>query len=106
MKAEIKKIFNGIRRITVLLLLSLIKMYQCFLSPMMSPCCRFYPSCSSYGKEAILTHGIIKGLFLLALRVLKCNKWSRGGYDPVSPKKTKNHVVMQDPQTKKVNTIK
>lgn len=46
--------------------------------------CKYEPTCSHYAEQAIRTHGPIKGLVLAAWRVLRCNPWSRGGYDPVA----------------------
>ncbi|MDI3496134.1 MAG: uncharacterized protein PWQ35_155 [Patescibacteria group bacterium] len=45
--------------------------------------CRFTPTCSQYGKEAIEKHGVIKGGIMTAWRILRCNPWNKGGYDPV-----------------------
>lgn len=67
----------------------LIKNYQKHISPHKIPCCRFTPSCSAYAVEAITVHGAIKGLFLSVKRVLRCNPFCKGGYDPVPPKKEK-----------------
>ncbi len=67
-----------------LILLSLIRLYQMTLSRMMPPnTCRFYPSCSHYGYQAIYKHGAFKGSFMAAWRVLRCNPFNPGGYDPV-----------------------
>jgi hypothetical protein len=66
--------------------ISLINLYQKFLSPIIGNCCRFYPSCSQYTKEAIITHGFFKGCVLGAYRILRCNPLCKGGYDPVPPK--------------------
>lgn len=46
-------------------------------------CCRFYPSCSYYAEEAIAKHGLIFGVFLALNRLIRCNQWFPGGYDPV-----------------------
>ena len=62
-----------------------IKVYQYLISPLLRPCCRYYPSCSQYAENAIKQHGIIKGLWLAFKRLLRCHPWSRGGYDPVFP---------------------
>lgn len=72
-------------------LIALIRAYQKHISPakMMRGCCRFIPTCSQYAIEALETHGLIKGLFLSIYRVLRCNPFCRGGYDPVPPKKQK-----------------
>jgi putative membrane protein insertion efficiency factor len=63
--------------------LLLIRGYQRFVSPMLPPSCRFYPSCSEYGYEAIAKYGIIRGGLMAGWRVLRCNPFNRGGYDPV-----------------------
>lgn len=66
----------------------LITIYQWTLSPLMGNCCRFYPSCSNYSKEAFDKHGVMKGLWLTLKRLAKCFPWHPGGLDPV-PKKFK-----------------
>ncbi len=60
-----------------------IRCYQRCLSPMIPPCCRFEPTCSNYAIEAIRKKGILKGLLLATWRLLRCNPWCKGGYDPV-----------------------
>lgn len=60
-----------------------IKMYRRFVSPMLPPSCRYWPSCSEYALQAIQKHGILKGGLLGAWRVIRCNPWSKGGIDPV-----------------------
>lgn len=65
----------------------LIKFYQKAISPLKKPCCRFRPTCSDYAVEAFEIHGAFKGLFLSLWRVLRCNPFCKGGYDPVPPKK-------------------
>ncbi|MBN1371618.1 MAG: membrane protein insertion efficiency factor YidD [Anaerolineaceae bacterium] len=65
-------------------LLGLIRGYQKFISPGLPPdTCRFYPSCSHYGYQAIYKYGAIKGSFMAAWRVLRCNPFNKGGFDPV-----------------------
>ncbi len=67
-----------------LLLLALIRLYQMTLSRGLPPnTCRFYPSCSHYGYQAIYKHGVIKGGIMAAWRVIRCNPFNPGGYDPV-----------------------
>jgi putative membrane protein insertion efficiency factor len=67
-----------------LVLLALIRLYQAVISPSLPPnTCRFYPSCSHYGYQAIYKHGAIKGAFMAVWRVLRCNPFNPGGYDPV-----------------------
>ncbi len=64
------------------LLLQLIKFYQLFISPLISPRCRFHPTCSNYCYEAIKNHGF-KGIVISIFRILKCNPFGTYGYDPV-----------------------
>ena len=63
--------------------LALIRFYQRFISPMFPPACRFEPSCSHYGYEAIAKYGIIKGGWLTVRRISRCHPFNAGGYDPV-----------------------
>ena len=63
--------------------LAAIQFYQRFISPMLPPTCRFYPTCSQYAYEAIAKYGIIKGSRLAIWRILRCNPFCHGGYDPV-----------------------
>ncbi|MCP8616404.1 membrane protein insertion efficiency factor YidD [Salirhabdus salicampi] len=65
----------------------LIKFYQKWISPMKLPACRFQPTCSQYGLEAFQRFGMFKGLFLTLQRILKCNPFHPGGFDPVPQKK-------------------
>jgi uncharacterized protein len=61
----------------------LIKAYQYLVSPLLGQCCRFYPSCSSYTIDAVNQHGFLHGSFIGMKRLLRCNPWARGGFDPV-----------------------
>ena len=63
--------------------IALITLYQKYISPLFGPRCRFYPTCSAYGKTAIEKYGLFYGLWLLTKRLIKCNPFHRGGYDPV-----------------------
>ena len=65
------------------LLIQLIKLYQKYLSPLKRLHCPYYPTCSNYGLEAIEKYGVIKGGLLAAWRIIRCNPFSKGGYDPV-----------------------
>lgn len=60
-----------------------IRLYQKLISPLKPPSCRFYPTCSNYGIEAIEKHGIFKGGYLTINRILRCQPFCKGGYDPV-----------------------
>lgn len=72
------------------LLLGIIRGYQKFISPIKPPSCRFYPTCSHYGMEAVQRFGAIKGGYLTIKRILKCQPFHSGGFDPV-PEKHKNN---------------
>jgi len=61
-----------------------IKCYQLLISPLLGQRCRYEPSCSRYAVEAVEAEGVMRGLVLSAWRLLRCNPFSRGGYDPVS----------------------
>jgi hypothetical protein len=61
----------------------LIRFYQTFLSPLLGPSCKYHPTCSSYALEAYGTHNFIYASWLTIWRVLRCNPFSKGGYDPV-----------------------
>jgi len=66
--------------------ITLIHVYKRFLSPVfqkMGIRCKYYPSCSEYTKQAIEKYGVIKGVFLGIKRILRCNPFSKGGYDPL-----------------------
>ena len=67
-------------------LIWLIKAYRAYISPHTRPSCKYIPTCSQYGLEAIERFGALKGGALTLWRILRCNPWSRGGYDPVPEK--------------------
>lgn len=69
--------------------IKLIKFYQRRVSPLGPPRCKYYPTCSQYAVEAIQIWGFFIGVFLALWRILRCNPFSRGGYDPVPTRKTK-----------------
>jgi hypothetical protein len=60
-----------------------IRLYQRLISPAVGSRCKYYPSCSEYAAQAISRFGILRGLVLAGWRLLRCNPWSRGGFDPV-----------------------
>ncbi|ATH92878.1 hypothetical protein ACH95_20895 [Bacillus glycinifermentans] len=72
------------------LFLLIIRTYQKWISPILPPSCRFYPTCSNYGLEAIEKHGALKGGWLTVKRILKCHPFHPGGVDPVPEKKQKD----------------
>ena len=60
-----------------------IRVYQRLLSPVFGSRCKYYPSCSEYAAQAISRFGILRGIVLAGWRLLRCNPWSHGGFDPV-----------------------
>ncbi|MCL2857966.1 MAG: membrane protein insertion efficiency factor YidD [Oscillospiraceae bacterium] len=66
-----------------LILVTLLKVYRKVISPLKMPCCRFYPTCSTYALEAITAHGALRGGFLCVRRILKCHPFHPGGVDYV-----------------------
>ena len=65
------------------ILTAAIRVYRYLISPMLGPTCRFYPSCSCYAEEALQQHGVVRGTYLTARRLMRCHPWNEGGYDPV-----------------------
>ncbi|MBS6601412.1 MAG: membrane protein insertion efficiency factor YidD [Clostridium sp.] len=65
------------------IILYLIKMYRTKISPMYPPRCKYIPTCSQYAVEAIEKYGVIKGGLMSTWRILRCNPFSKGGFDPV-----------------------
>ncbi|MCU9614293.1 membrane protein insertion efficiency factor YidD [Caldibacillus lycopersici] len=65
------------------LVLKFIRFYQKGISPLKPPSCRFHPTCSNYGIEAIERFGVLKGGWLTIVRILKCHPFHPGGFDPV-----------------------
>ena len=66
-----------------IVLMSLVRGYQMFVSPLFPPSCRFTPTCSEYGVEALRKYGPIRGVWLTIKRIGKCHPWGPHGYDPV-----------------------
>ena len=64
-------------------LIALVKFYRKYISPLRPPCCRYYPTCSQYALEALEKYGALKGGWLALRRILRCNPFYKGGYDPV-----------------------
>jgi putative membrane protein insertion efficiency factor len=80
------------------LVLGVIRVYQVTLSPLLGARCRYHPSCSRYAMEAIESFGILRGSVLAAWRLLRCNPFSHGGYDPV----TAQTLFRRPPRTPRV----
>ncbi|WP_395106558.1 membrane protein insertion efficiency factor YidD [Actinomadura sp. SCN-SB] len=68
-------------------LILLVRAYRRFLSPLLGQQCRFQPTCSAYGLEALQVHGALRGSWLTVRRIGRCHPFNRGGYDPVPPAK-------------------
>lgn len=68
---------------TARLLIGGISLYRRFISPLLRPSCRFYPSCSEFAAQAIAGHGAFRGGALALRRIARCHPWSAGGPDPV-----------------------
>jgi putative membrane protein insertion efficiency factor len=79
--------------------IGLIRFYQYFISPFWPGVCRYGPSCSEYGREAIELHGLLRGGWLTLRRILRCHPWGGSGYDPVPHElhhgKSHHHVKSQ-----------
>ena len=70
------------------IILAFLVFYKRHISPYLPGACRFYPTCSQYAYEAISRFGVIKGGFLAFKRILRCNPFCKGGFDPVPPRKS------------------
>jgi putative membrane protein insertion efficiency factor len=68
-----------VRKIIILF----IRFYKRYISPILPNSCRFYPSCSQYAIDAVEKHGTVKGILMASYRILRCNPFNKGGYDPV-----------------------
>ena len=65
------------------IIVNVIGLYRRYISPMLPPSCRYWPTCSDYTLQAIQKHGVLKGITMGAWRVMRCNPLSKGGIDPV-----------------------
>ena len=72
--------------IAIHILIKLIKLYKLLISPLTGHSCRYLPTCSDYCIDALKTYGLLKGLLLSLKRILSCNPWGNGGFDPVKKK--------------------
>ena len=76
-------LYQVFKNLLAKILIGMIRLYQVTLSPFIGRACRYTPTCSNYGIEAIRKHGPFKGSWLTLKRVLSCNPWGGSGYDPV-----------------------
>ena len=72
-----------VNKIITYFLISIIRMYQLFISPILGQSCRYLPTCSEYSIEALKTYGFMKGLSLSFKRIISCHPWGNSGFDPV-----------------------
>jgi putative membrane protein insertion efficiency factor len=80
-------------RIPALILIGIFRLWQLLASPTYGQTCRFYPTCSSYGVEAVRVHGAVRGGWLAVRRIGRCHPWNPGGVDPVPPRKHTNEGI-------------
>ena len=78
------------------LMIWLVSLYRKFISPIKPPCCRFTPTCSAYAIEAFKKRGFFIGFILTVWRILRCNPFSKGGYDPVPERGLRNPPECRD----------
>jgi putative membrane protein insertion efficiency factor len=86
---------DGVKRRTgpvAWVLLLPVHAYRRWISPVLPPTCRFYPSCSAYAAEALQMHGALKGAWLTVRRLLRCGPWHPGGIDPVPPRPARGRM--------------
>lgn len=73
-----------------------VRVYQYCISPFLPHACRYVPSCSAYAVEAVMTHGVLRGLWLSTGRILRCHPWCKGGLDPVPPLQPRRYPSAQE----------
>ncbi|MFP4176906.1 MAG: membrane protein insertion efficiency factor YidD [Candidatus Brocadiia bacterium] len=78
------------------LIIGLVRVYQLLISPLLPRTCRFYPSCSQYMIDAVKHRGPVIGLLMGIWRVMRCNPFCKGGYDPVEPPEQKGEERQED----------
>lgn len=78
-------------------LLTLVRIYRRWISPLTPPSCRFTPTCSAYAEQAITEHGALRGSWLALRRLLRCHPFGGSGYDPVPGKHTHPHEELKQP---------
>lgn len=83
-----RRVFARVERGLVAAVLAPVRLYRRYLSPLKpTSSCRFHPTCSAYAEEAIEVHGVLRGVVMATLRVLRCHPFHPGGYDPVPPRR-------------------
>ena len=84
--AKMKRIIQSLRRAIIWVAIIPIKVYQYTISPLLPTSCRHVPTCSQYAIEVLKVHGMFRGTYLAAHRILRCHPWGTQGYDPVPSK--------------------
>lgn len=92
-----KRALDTLQRALVAVVLAPIRFYQRFISPALPRRCKYEPTCSAYAVDAVHELGAARGLILAGWRVLRCNPWSHGGWDPVSARKLFQDPVIDEP---------
>jgi uncharacterized protein len=82
-----------VKRLLTVVLLAPIRAYQRLISPALPRRCKYYPTCSAYAVDAVREFGALRGALLAAWRLLRCNPFSHGGYDPVE-----NQTLFEHPR--------
>ncbi len=82
-KKALQFTYEILKKILIAIFTLIIKLYQLIVSPFFPPSCRFTPTCSTYGLQAIKKHGPFKGGWLTLKRILSCHPWGKSGHDPV-----------------------
>lgn len=78
-----RKFAGNIKKVPSLALIGLVKFYQMSISPLLPDSCRYTPTCSEYAVQALRKYGLLKGSYLAAKRIARCNPWGGHGHDPV-----------------------
>jgi putative membrane protein insertion efficiency factor len=77
------------------LLMGFVRLWRAVISPLYGDVCKYYPTCSAYGLEALRLHGAIKGSYLTITRLARCHPWAKGGFDPVPGSKLEAELRAQ-----------
>jgi putative membrane protein insertion efficiency factor len=80
----VKRTFDTVQALLVALLLAPLRLYSRFVSPLLPRRCKYEPTCSAYAEQAVRELGVARGVIVAGWRLLRCNPWSHGGWDPVS----------------------
>jgi len=80
---RLRRAYTGVTRLPGLLGIGLVWLYRLTLGALFPTTCKYHPSCSEYAVQALRRHGLVRGGILAGWRLLRCNPWSHGGFDPV-----------------------